>query len=243
MQRWIAFFATDFGRCDTHSPITTFSVEPDMPNLILADDHVVLRQALCEMLESKGLYTVIGQASDGEELLSLVKNATAPDLIILDIEMPKLDGFKTLERLRETPSKVPVLVLSADDRASYVRAAIQAGAKGYIPKNVRLDELEFAISSILSGKTYLSPTVTEQLVSGPARSGGLQKDLAQILSKREIEILTHLADGKPNRDIGKLLHISTRTVDTHRSNILKKLNAKTNAELVKIAITHGLIQV
>jgi DNA-binding NarL/FixJ family response regulator len=212
-----------------------------MPNLLVADDHTVLRQALCEMLESKGEHKVIGQAGDGQELLNLLVN-TKPDLIILDMEMPNLDGFKTLEKLREALSTTPVLVLSADDKASHIRAAINAGAKGYVPKNVRSDELTFAISSVLAGKTYLSPTVTEQLVASPGKPGA-DRDVHQILSKREIEILVHLADGKPNRDIGKLLHISTRTVDTHRSNILKKLNARTNAELVKIAITNGLITV
>jgi DNA-binding NarL/FixJ family response regulator len=212
-----------------------------MKSLVIADDHVVLRQALCEMLESKGEYHVVGQASDGEELLKLLQGQQ-PDLVILDIDMPKLDGLVALERMKDNPVHAPVLVLSADESARQVRSAIKAGAKGYIPKNVGLDELRFAINSILNGKTYLSPSVTDALMStdGPSLT---TPDVLSVLSKREVEILTHLADGKPNRVIGKLLHISTRTVDTHRSNILKKLKVKTNAELVKIAIGSGLITV
>ena len=210
-----------------------------MIKLLVADDHVVVREALCEMLQAKGKYSVIGQASDGEELMRLAQNST-PDVIILDVQMPKLDGLTAIDRLRTSGSCPPVLVLSADETERNVRASLRAGAKGFVPKNVGPEELEFAISAVLEGKTYLSPSVTATLVNsnngGPVGSNPLS-----LLTKREIEILKHLADGKPNRVIGKLLHISTRTVDTHRSNILKKLDLKTNAELVKLAISCGLI--
>ena len=212
-----------------------------MKNLVIADDHIVLRQALCEMLESKGSYKIVAQASDGEELLSILK-AHKPDLIIMDIGMPKLDGLATLARMGQEPTNPPVLILSADEGERNVRSALRAGAKGYIPKNVGMEELEFAINSILEGKTYLSPSVTGPLMSGEG-AGANGSNAISVLSKREVEILTHLADGKPNRVIGKLLHISTRTVDTHRSNILRKLKVKTNAELVKLAIQTGLITV
>jgi len=212
-----------------------------MKNLLIADDHIVLRQALCEMLESRGDFKVLAQASDGQELLDLLEH-NKPDLVIMDIAMPKLDGLATLAQLNQRGSCPPVLILSADEGERKVRTAMLAGARGYLPKNVSIDELRFAINSILEGKTYLSPTVTASLVNGDQTSNSGSAAIS-VLSKREVEILTHLADGKPNRVIGKLLHISTRTVDTHRSNILKKLKVKTNAELVKIAITSGLITV
>lgn len=211
-----------------------------MINLIVADDHVVLRDALCQLLQGRGNYKVVGQAGDGNELLSLLKNPTAnPDLILLDIEMPNLDGIETLEKLSDLGVHTPVLVLSADGTARSVKSVIAKGAKGYMPKNVRIEELEFAIDSILQGNTYLSPSITAALIGNDKDKGA---DV-NVLTKREVEILRHLADGKPNRDIGKILHISSRTVDTHRSNILKKLKVKTNAELVKIAIAAGLIDV
>jgi DNA-binding NarL/FixJ family response regulator len=106
-----------------------------------------------------------------------------------------------------------------------------------------MHELEFAITSILEGKTYLSPSIAGALLAANSDPSLNDANPLSILTKRELEILAHLADGKPNREIGKLLHISTRTVDTHRSNILKKLNLRTNAELVKLAITHKLISV
>ena len=212
-----------------------------MVNLIIADDHAVLREALCEMLKARGKYQIVAQAKDGEELLALLKQQR-PDIVIMDLAMPKVDGLAALERLSTTGSEQPpVLMLSADQGERNVRAALKAGAKGYVPKNAGIEELEFAISSILAGKTYLSPSVTSALIAGngDVHSGG--ENTLSVLTKREVEILKLIAEGHPNRTIAKTLHISTRTVDTHRSNILKKLNVKTNAELVKIAIQTGLI--
>jgi DNA-binding NarL/FixJ family response regulator len=211
-----------------------------MRKIVIADDHVVLREALSEMLSKRGKYSVVGQAADGEQLLELLKSQTA-DLVILDVTMPKLDGLSVLQQINNAQEAPPVLILSADEAEKKVRLALKAGAKGYIPKHAGLDELEFAIDSILQGKTYLSPSVTNALMN-PNPAASVENPLTK-LSKRELEILKHLADGKPNRVIGKMLHISTRTVDTHRSNILKKLMVKTNAELVKMAIAHGLISV
>ncbi len=212
-----------------------------MLNLILADDHAVLRQALSETLSNQGDCKVLAEASNGEELLNLLKTHK-PDLIILDISMPKFDGLRALEELSKSPSSPPVLVLSANEGERYVRAALKAGAKGYVPKNAAMSELKFAISSIIGGKTYLSPTITSPLMGGTEPDVSLN-DPFSVLTTREVEIVKHLADGKPNRDIAKLLHISTRTVDTHRSNILRKMKLKTNAELVKVAIANGLIEV
>lgn len=210
-----------------------------MANLVIADDHVVMREALCEMLHSNTKHRVAGQVADGEQLLELLKSQR-PDLIILDLSMPKIDGFAALDRLSVAQNPPPVLVLSANSNPSSVKAALKAGARGYIPKNAAKEEFEFAIDSILKGQTYLSPSVAGDLVGPQAESehASLEK-----ISAREREVLTLLAEGKPNREISQLLHISPRTVDTHRSNLLRKLNVKTNAQLVKIAIFHGLTRV
>lgn len=213
-----------------------------MINLILADDHSVIRQALSEMLEAKGRYKILAQAENGEELLALLAQHS-PDIVVMDMCMPRMDGVAALEHITGKGNCPPVLILSSDEGERSVRAALKAGARGYVPKNVEAEELVFAIDSILDGKTYLSPSITAPLMTGGPGDGAIQDSVLSVLTKREIEILTHLADGKPNRDIGKSLHISTRTVDTHRSNILKKLKVKTNAELVKIAIQNGLINV
>jgi len=205
--------------------------------LLIADDHLVLRQALSEALGAKGRYTVVGEAPDGASLLQIL-GSLSPDVIILDLEMPNVGGLATIEELNRRGVQVPILVLSANDEERSVRAALKAGAKGFVPKNVGLSELEFAIDAVLKGKTYLSPTITDRLM----KDGEIDNSSPFTqLSKRELEILTLLANGKKNKEIGQMLHISTRTVDTHRSNILKKMSVRTNAELVRLAITHGVI--
>ena len=209
-----------------------------MVNVVIADDHAVLRQALAEMLNSRGDYTVSGQAKDGNELVELLKTCS-PDIVIMDIAMPNLDGIGALEKLHGNGGKCPpVLMLSADHAEKTIRAALKAGAKGYVPKDAGVEELEFAIRSVIKGNTYLSPSVTETLLKNPEGSSNKLK----VLTQRELEIMRLIVDGNPNRVIAKTLHISTRTVDTHRSNILKKLAVKTNAELVRLALQSGLIE-
>jgi DNA-binding NarL/FixJ family response regulator len=210
-----------------------------MVSLLVADDHTLLRQALCDLLEKNQKFDVIAQASDGEQVLEILKTQR-PDVIIMDISMPKIDGVEALKRMQGWTECPPVLVLTANSGDNTVRAALDAGAKGFVPKNAAGDELEFAINSILKGQTYLSPSITDQMLARNGASGNGVSPV-DVLTKREVEILKFLADGKSNKEIGKILFISSRTVDTHRSNILKKLKAKNNQELVKISIQAGLV--
>jgi two-component system response regulator NreC len=215
---------------------------PTPVKLFLVDDHAVVRQALCEVLSSRNKYEVVGEASDGEDLLSHISDQPT-DLIILDLSMPNTGGIETIQELRRRGNNLPVLVLSADDSSKSIMSALKAGARGFLPKQVGLTEVEFAIDAVLSGKTYLSPSVTDKIVGGNGDYEGTHSSCLKNLSKREREIFQLLAEGRPNREIGKLLHISTRTVDTHRSNILKKLEVRSNAELVRIAISEGALSV
>ena len=208
-----------------------------MFDLIIANEHVMLREALCELLQKRGNYNIVGQASSGDELAKLLAS-NSPDLVILDVDMPQTEVLAEFEKYNASMNKPPVLILSAMKAKKKVREAMEAGAKGYLPKNASLNELEVAINSILEGKTYITQKANEELQKDDFNSADSP---LSVLTKREIEILSHLADGLPNREIGKMLHISTRTVDTHRSNILKKLKVKTNAELVKLALADGLI--
>jgi len=209
--------------------------------LFLVDDHLVLRQALCKALGEEHRYEVIGHAGNGQELLSQLTSC-APDVIVLDHALPKSNCLETIEALRQAGCNAPVLILSAVENSSNIRAALKAGARGFVPKQAGLTEMQFAIDAIVDGGTYLSPSVTNRLMSSEA-AGQEASSSVSLLSTREREIMTHIANGKRNREIGALLHISTRTVDTHRSNILKKLGVKSNAELVKIAISEGMISV
>ena len=218
----------------------SFGTEPlNSPvKLYLVDDHLVLRQALAEALEHRGKYSVVGHAGTGNELLS--QSGCHADVIVLDFSLPKTNGLDVLNELRRRGIDIPVLILSGDESGRAVRAALQAGAKGFVPKQAGLSEMEHAIDEIFKGGTYLSPSV-----SAKANANGAQDSeegaSSAVLSNREREIMILLANGKPNREIGKLLSISVRTVDTHRSNILKKLSFKTNAELVKLAIAEGWV--
>jgi len=209
--------------------------------LFLVDDHLVLRQALSKALTEEQRYEVIGHAGDGNELLSQLSSCS-PDVIVLDYALPKSNCLETMEALRRAGCNAPVLILSAVENSSNIRAALKAGARGFVPKQAGLSEMQFAIDAIVDGGTYLSPSVTNRLMAADAAQ---QESASAVnsLSQREREIMILIANGKRNREIGVMLHISTRTVDTHRSNILKKLGVKSNAELVKIAIAEGMISV
>jgi two-component system response regulator NreC len=207
--------------------------------LYLVDDHLVLRQALAEALGHRGKYSVVGHAGNGNELLSAATNVRA-DVIVLDFSLPKTNGIEMLNQLRKLGNNTPVLILSADESGRCVKAALQAGAKGFVPKQAGLSEMEHAIDAIARGGTYLSPSVSERIATN-GNGEAHEQASTTVLSNREREIMILLANGKPNREIGKLLSISVRTVDTHRSNILRKLGFKTNAELVKLAIAEGWV--
>lgn len=209
--------------------------------LFLVDDHLVLRQALSKALTEEHRYEVVGHAGDGQELLSQLLSCS-PDVIVLDYALPKSNCVEMMEALRHMGCKAPVLILSAVENSSSIRAALKAGARGFVPKQAGLSEMQFAIDAIVDGGTYLSPSVTNRLMSADSA----QQEAASAvgtLSHREREIMILISSGKKNREIGGMLHISTRTVDTHRSNILKKLGVKSNAELVRIAIAEGMISV
>lgn len=212
-----------------------------MVKLIVADDHQMVREALCEMLVHDGEFSVLAQAADGQGLLDLLNNH-APDVVLLDLQMPNMDGLEALRILKDRHNTVPVVILSAEEQPEKVRASLEAGAKGFIPKNADPRELGFAIHSVMQGKTFVSPTVMSELLSDDGNRSK-SKSCLSVLTDRETQILAQLANGSKNRDIAVVLGISTRTVDTHRTNILKKLKVKTNAELTKLAIGAGLVTV
>ena len=209
-----------------------------MARIVVADDHIVLREGVKSLLDSVEGWEVVAQASNGFEVLSHVE-AYQPDILVLDLSMPTLGGIETLSRLKKHSSTTSVLVLSAREDDISVREAIGAGAKAYVPKTADADELIFAIKAVLKGQAYLSPSICGSVVGDP-NSGG-ESPLA-VLSSREREVMKLLAEGRPNREVAKLLHISPRTIDSHRSNIMKKLSVSSNAELVQLALRYGLLE-
>lgn len=206
-----------------------------MTRIVVADDHAVLREGVRALLNSIEGWQVVAEAADGLEALTLVEQH-APDLLVIDIGMPGLGGVEAIARLKKDSPQVLVVVLSARDDEFAVNDAMKAGANAYVTKSSGIDELQFAIRAVLNGQKYLSPAACSAALSGDGSSP------IAALSDREREVLKLLAEGHPNREVAKLLHISARTVDSHRANILKKLGAGTNAELVQIAMKYKLIE-
>lgn len=206
--------------------------------ILIADDHVVIREALKGLLSEAG-WEVVGEAGDGFQVLSLVQEHE-PDVLVLDLAMPNLGGLEVLRRLNERERKTAVLVLSAQDDEDSVCGALEAGARGYVPKTANAEELKFALSSVGKGLTYISPSVSAVVLSGAAR-GEERRTPLDALTSREREIMQLLSLGKPNRLVAKTLHISPRTVDSHRAKIMKKLGVSSNAEMVQLALRYGLL--
>ena len=205
--------------------------------VILADDHTLFRSGVKRILEEVPEIEVMGEAADGLQLLTLLKEMT-PDLVILDISMPKMRGLEAIQEIKASYPQVQVLILTMHKNAEYLSYALGAGAAGFLLKQDADPELMEAITTIRSGKTYLSPAISEVVPDLIRRQkpDGTPKDL---LTHREREILKLLVEGKSSREIGELLYISLRTVQNHRANIMKKLKVRGITDLVKYAVHKG----
>lgn len=212
--------------------------------LYLVEDQLLTRQAFARAFSASDKYQVVGQSDGAGDLFSNPATYQA-DVIILDLVLSRHGSLDALQQLRERGIRSPILVLTNGANNATLQAALNAGAQGCIPKNSEFCEMEQAIDTIAKGETYISPSMhtSQTNTNGYYNHDSRHETSASILSKREHEIFLLLAQGKKNREIGKQLSISTRTVDTHRSNILKKLQVKSNAELVRMAIGEGLLGV
>lgn len=207
--------------------------------LFLIEDQLLTRQAFARAFSASNKYEVVGQSAGTGELLSNPATWQA-DVIILDLALSRHGYLDAVHQLRERGVHSPILILADGQNFSTLQAALNAGAQGFVPKQSDFGEMEQAIDVIAQGQTYISPSMHNG-ASATTNTTSDDNTSQNILSKREHEIFMLLAQGKKNREIGKQLCISTRTVDTHRSNILKKLQAKSNAELVRMAISEGLL--
>ncbi len=207
--------------------------------IILADDHILLRQGIKSIIESSNDMAVIGEAGDGLELIKLLKSVT-PHLVILDISMPNLRGIEAIREIKTICPSVKILILSMHKEKEYIYHAFSAGADGYLLKEDTDTELFTAIKAVQSNEIYLSPFLSKELTGDFVEllsRGGKFPD--EPLSIREREVLKLLSEGKASREIADLLFISTRTVEHHRASIMKKLNLKNIPDLVKYAIRKG----
>lgn len=212
-----------------------------MIRVLLADDHSLVRVGLRRLVEEAGDMEVVAEAADGRETLRKAEQA-APDVAVVDISMPGLDGLEVVERLQAALPKLPVLVLTMHEEEQYVVRAIAAGAKGYLTKRSAAEQLLRAIRKVHAGGRYLGEAASEALASRMAKGTGSGSPL-DSLSNREIQVLRGLALGRSNREIAETYNISTKTVDTYRARLLKKLNLRNNAELTRFAIQNGVVEV
>jgi DNA-binding NarL/FixJ family response regulator len=207
--------------------------------IILADDHLLFRKGLRRIIEDSQNLSVIGEAGDGLQLLELLKK-TKPDMVILDISMPKLRGLEAAHEIKSVNPDVKILILTMHRNKEYLLQALSAKADGYLLKEDTDAQLIAAIESIRGGKIFLSPLMSDDLSQDLLGfMENADRSLDKTLSTREKEVLTLLAEGKSSREIADLLYISLRTVEHHRASINKKLKIKNIVDLVKYAIRKG----
>ncbi len=208
--------------------------------VLLADDHSIVRAGLRRIVEESGEMEVVAEADDGREAIQLVQK-TAPDVAVIDISMPGLDGLEVISRLQSLHPKLPILVLTMHEEGQYVVRAIQAGAMGYLTKQSAPEQLVKAIRKIHDGQRYITDEAAESLALRVAK-GSNGKSPLDSLSMRELQVLRRLAMGHTNREIASAYHISIKTVDTYRARLLKKLGLRNNAELSRFAIQNNLVE-
>lgn len=201
-----------------------------------------MRRGLRLLLESQSGFSVVAEASDGRQAVDQAM-ATKPDVVVLDITMPRLSGTEAAQRITESLPDTAVVILSMHADEGYVLRALKAGARGYLVKDSAEDDLIEAIKAVSEGKAYFSPEVSKMLVEDYVREIRTRQveDSYELLTAREREILHLLAEGKSNKDIATLLNLSLFTVETHRRNLQEKLNLHSLAELILYAVRKGLI--
>lgn len=208
--------------------------------VIIADDHHLFREGLVTLLSESTDIEVVAEVENGKEAIEKSKELI-PDIVIMDIGMPVLNGFEaTIELLIELP-KLKVIALSMHSDKQYIKGMLEAGASGYLFKNCSFKELIEAIHVVFSGNQYLSPQITETILTDYLKKKEMIPDVGPELTQRESEILKLISEGKQTGEISKMLFVSVKTISTHRQHLLEKLNLKTTADLVKYAIKKGII--
>ncbi|MFC2062998.1 response regulator [Chloroflexota bacterium] len=214
----------------------------DKIRILLAEDHAVVREGTRELIQHEPDMEVVGEASDGEEAVTLV-NEMRPNLVVMDISMPKLNGIEATKKIKAIYPDTVVLILTAYDNDQYIFALLEAGAAGYLLKNVRGRELIHAIRAVHDGESVLHPTVARRVISQllyPA-SSQTEVQLAEPLSERETEVLKLAASGISNKEIAGQLFLSPRTIQAHLGNIFNKLGVASRTEAVLRGLRKGLL--
>ena len=215
------------------------SAKKEKIKILIADDHPVVRKGLHSCLDRQDRLKVVGEASDGDMALNKTRELK-PDVVLMDISMPKMNGLAVTEQLRKDVPNAKILVLSMHSNREYIFRIIQAGAHGYVSKEASPEELLRAIESVHSGEPFFSPEIAKAALNQMISNGGKKEPFAQ-LTGREREVLVLIAEGQSNKEIANKLGIGVRTIETHRERIMRRLDIHSVAGLTKFAIANGMI--
>jgi two-component system response regulator NreC len=210
--------------------------------ILLAEDHETVRDGLRLLINSQEDMEVVGEASDGLAAVERTR-ALLPDLLVMDVSMPKLNGLKATEKLKEVCPEVKVLTLSRHADDGYVRALLAAGARGYVLKQSASSELIHAIRAVAAGGDYIDPKLVGKIVeSYSGRAGAVRSETIASLSEREAEVLRSLALGYSNKEIAAQLNLSVKTIEVHKANAMRKMNFTSRIQLIRYAVFQGWLQ-
>lgn len=210
--------------------------------ILLAEDHAIVREGIRRLLSTEPDLEVVGEAADGEAAVEMTRSLR-PDILCLDVSMPRLNGVEVTRRIKGELPQVGVVVLTMHEDEAYVYELVKAGASGYVLKRASARDLVDAVRAVASGHTFLHPLIARRLVSEYESANARTDDRQRFdgLTERERQVVKLIADGKTNREIAERLHISIKTVETHRTHIMEKLDLHDRAHLVRYAIRKGLI--
>jgi len=211
--------------------------------VVIADDHTILRQGIKSLLDSQEGIEVMGEAKDGREAIKIIEELL-PDVILMDIAMPGLNGLEATRRIKKKFPKIKVLVLTMYTHEEYIFQILNAGADGYLVKETAFQDLISAINAVYKGEAFMSPSISKKVINTyMQRARGEEDEVCDTLTTREREILQLIAEGNTNKKIAEALFISPKTVETHRTHIMDKLNIHDRIGLVKYAIRKGMVDV
>jgi DNA-binding NarL/FixJ family response regulator len=222
--------------------VTPRSAQGTKSRVVLVEDHAILREGLRALLELEHDLQIVGEAPNGIDAVPAVETL-APDLVITDIALPGRSGIELIGCLRQLRTEMKILVLTAHNSEEYIRAALNAGAHGYVLKDASRAELLHAIRAVLGGQTYLCASVTAKVVIGYLRpkAESLSLSEVQLITERERQVLTRIALGRSNKLIARELQISVKTVEKHRANLMRKLTLHNTAAVTRFAIRNGMV--